>query len=91
VQAIDRNKRIVFTWGNEHEWSTVEWLFEPRNDNDTLVTVRNFGFTGSSDPVSTAIDSMSGFSLVLANAKAFLEHGLSLNLIYDKAPDAIVK
>ena len=32
---------------------------------------------------------MGGFSLVLANAKAYLEHGIKLNLIFDKAPDAI--
>jgi uncharacterized protein YndB with AHSA1/START domain len=91
AKTIERNKRIVIQWGNGNEWSTVEWTFEPRPNNSTLVTIRNSDFIGTADPVSVAIDSMGGFSLVLANAKAFLEHNLELNLIYDKAPDAIAK
>ncbi len=89
VQKIEQDKRIVIKWGDENEWSMVEWTFEPRPSNSTLVTVRNYDFTGSSDPVAVAVDSMGGFSLVLANAKALLEHGLDLNLIYDKSPDSL--
>ena len=89
VQTIEQDKRIVIRWGDQDEWSIVEWIFESRPENATLVTVRNSDFTGAADPVGVAIDSMGGFSLVLANAKAFLEHGLELNLIYDKSPDAI--
>ena len=40
--------------------------------------------------VAEAIDSMGGFSLVLANAKAFLEHNIDLKLIPDHAPDSHV-
>jgi hypothetical protein len=56
-----------------------------------MVTVSNSDFAGFSadELVPVAIDSMGGFSLVLANAKAYLEHGIQLNLIFDKAPDAI--
>ena len=39
--------------------------------------------------VKEAIDSMQGFSLVLAGAKAFLEHGIELNLVADHAPAVI--
>jgi uncharacterized protein YndB with AHSA1/START domain len=91
VQAIEQDKRILIKWGDENEWSMVEWTFAPRPGGSTLVTVRNSEFTGTSDPIAVAIDSMGGFSLVLANAKALLEHDLELNLIYDKAPDAIAK
>ena len=91
VQTIEQDKRIVIKWGDENEWSTVEWTFEPRSGNSTLVTIRNSDFTGTADPIPVAIDSMGGFSLVLANAKALLEHGLELNLIYDKSPDEILQ
>jgi hypothetical protein len=36
--------------------------------------------------VATALDSTGGFALVLSNAKAFLEHGIELNLIADSHP-----
>jgi len=37
--------------------------------------------------VNAAIDSMGGFSLVLAGLKTFLEHGVELNLTADRNPD----
>lgn len=90
VRLIERNKRIVIQWGNDGATSIVEWQFESRSDDSTFVTVRNSDFQGfSGDLAPVAIDSMGGFSLVLANAKALLEHDLQLNLIFDKAPDAI--
>ncbi|GAA0855240.1 SRPBCC family protein [Aliiglaciecola litoralis] len=91
VVSIEPDKRIIIRWGDEIKNSIVEWNFEPRGDDATLVTVSNSDFAGfSADQlVPVAIDSMGGFSLVLANAKAYLEHGIQLNLIFDKAPDAI--
>ena len=89
VKSVEPHKRIEVEWGDDNERSTVEWTFDPWPDDSTLVTVRNSNFRGSADVVQLAIDSMGGFSLVLANAKALLEHDLELNLIYDKSPDAI--
>jgi hypothetical protein len=37
------------------------------------------------------MDSTEGFTLVLAGLKALLEHGVKLNLVSDRFPDAIVK
>jgi hypothetical protein len=37
--------------------------------------------------VSQVVDATGGFSLVLAGAKAFLEHAIQLNLIADRFPD----
>ena len=37
-----------------------------------------------------ALDSMGGFSLVLAALKAWLEHGIALNLVADRNPEAHV-
>ncbi len=84
-------KRLLIEWGEPEGRSKVEWTFDGRSDETTLVTVRNFDFTGDADEVvAEAIDSMGGFSLVLANAKALLEHHIDLNLIRDRAPDSLV-
>jgi len=36
--------------------------------------------------VEQALDSVGGFNLVLAGLKAFLEHGIELNLVRDRFP-----
>ena len=89
VKAIEENKRILIEWGAAGAPpTTVEWVFTSRPDNTTLVSVTNSGFTGDGDEiVKQALDSMGGFSLVLAGAKAFLEHNINLNLIADRFPD----
>jgi hypothetical protein len=59
----------------------------PRRRHD-FVTITESGFTGDGDSVlKQATDSTQGFTLVLAVLKAFLEHGLSLNLVADRYPD----
>lgn len=55
------------------------------------MVITNTGFSGEEDEmVEQALDSMGGFTTVLCVVKAYLEHGFSLNLIADKAPDAYV-
>lgn len=89
VKAIEANQRILIEWGPEGKATTVEWVFTSRPDNTTLVSVTNSGFSGDGDEVvKQALDSLGGFSLVLAGAKAFLEHNIELNLIADRFPDA---
>ncbi len=53
----------------------------------TVVTVRLTDFGGDT-PAANAIESMSGFTLVLASLKLYLEHGIEGDLMYDKFPDA---
>ena len=93
VKAIQANERILIEWGAEGEAPTiVEWRFLARAEDQTFVTIANTGFSGDGDEVvRKAMDSMQGFSLLLAGAKAFLEHGVELNLVPDRYPDAIVK
>jgi len=45
----------------------------------------NSGFTDAQQ----AIDSTEGFAIVLAGAKAFLEHDIVLNLAPDRFPDGL--
>ena len=87
VKAIEVNRRILIEWP-----TPVEWIFTPRPDGTTYVSIIASGFTGSDDErVAQAIDSMGGFTLALAGCKAFLEHGVELNLVADHSPDAHVK
>jgi catechol 2,3-dioxygenase-like lactoylglutathione lyase family enzyme len=47
------------------------------------------GLRGSDNEVTRqAIDSMGGFTIVLAGLKALLEHGIELNFVADHVPDA---
>jgi uncharacterized protein YndB with AHSA1/START domain len=91
VNELEQNRSIVMEWGDEGKRSTIDWKFESRPDGFTLVEVVNFGFSGTAEEVvNEAIDTSSGFSLVLSNAKALLEYGIDLNLIYDRFPDGHV-
>jgi uncharacterized protein YndB with AHSA1/START domain len=83
VMALEENRRILVHWP-----TPVEWAFAPRSDVATLVTITASGFTGDDDQqIAAALDSMGGFSFLLAACKAWLEHGIQLNLVADHHPD----
>lgn len=83
VVTLEPGRRILVKWP-----TPVEWLFEPRGEDATQVTITASGFTGSADEqVSAALDSMGGFTFVLAGCKAWLEHAVQLNLVLDHNPD----
>lgn len=84
VKSIERDRRILIAWPNP-----VEWTFQPKDERTTFVRIVESGFSGTDDEkVARAIDSMGGFTLVLAGCKAYLEHGIELNLIADHNPGA---
>lgn len=88
VKEIEENKRIVIEFGE----STVEWVFSAQAACETFVTISNSGFKGDeADIIKRAIASTEGFTIVLCGLKAYLEHDLLLNLVFDKAPYAHVK
>ena len=92
VKDIEPGRHILIDWGEPNEATEVEWRFEPRGDDSTFVTVRNSGFQGDEDrQVAQALDSTGGFNLVLAAAKAWLEHGIELNVVLDHAPDSLLQ
>lgn len=85
VTAIIKNKKITFEWNNPAR--TVEFQFESMSDNSTYVSVKEYGYTETDDKLLAIIrDSTGGFTTVLDGMKAFLEHGINLNLIGDKFP-----
>lgn len=84
VRALEAHRRIVIEWP-----TPVEWVFSPRGNQATFVSITAGGFTGSDDEkVAQALESTEGFNLVIAACKAFLEHGIDLGLIADKHPGA---
>ena len=86
VREIEPPSRILIEWDDPA--TTVEWRFTSHGTEATLVQISNAGFQGTEEKiVAMALDSMGGFSLVLAALKAWLEHGIALNLVADRAPD----
>lgn len=85
VKEIHPNERIVTEWGEPA--TTVEFNFKAVSENATYVVIRNFGFQETGDALLNVIkDATGGFTTVLDGCKAFLEHGINLNLIADKFP-----
>ncbi|CAM3333408.1 polyketide cyclase [Brevibacillus invocatus] len=88
VLEIEPNKRIRI---ESSDGTQTEWSFTSRAEQEAFITITNTGFTGSTeDIVNQALDSMGGYTMVLCALKALLEHGISLNVVSDKAPDAHV-
>jgi uncharacterized protein YndB with AHSA1/START domain len=83
-------ERIELTWSAYGAPSLIEWRFTSLADGTTFVSVTNSGFAGSEEEkLKTALDSTEGFAFVLAGAKAWLEHGIALNLVRDRFPQGL--
>mgnify|MGYP000014382638 CR=1 FL=1 len=92
VQVIEVQPyfKILLKWGDGVHRSTVRWDFKVLGDAMTYVTISNYDFQGSDEEVTAKIiDSTEGFTMVLAGLKAWLEHGIALNLIGDKFPEEL--
>lgn len=88
VKSIVPNKLIKIQWG-ENKNAVVDWDFKVKDDSQTFVTITNTGFIGTSDDLIAQIrEATEGFTLVLANLKAYLEHGILLDLVADRYPKA---
>jgi uncharacterized protein YndB with AHSA1/START domain len=91
VKQVEPNRRLLIEWTGPDHPTSVGWTFEPRGEAATFVVVRHWGFEGDATKiVEQALESAGGFSFVLAGMKAFLEHGIELQLIADHDPDALV-
>ncbi|WP_300596979.1 SRPBCC family protein [Niabella sp.] len=87
VTDIEPNRKIEIQWGNYEAQTTVTWTFTAIDDDRTFVSIINSGFKGDTDQLMAQVrDSTEGFTLVLANLKALLEHNIRLNLVADRFP-----
>ena len=88
VLAFDPPHALRIAWGDAGAMTTVDWTLTALDDARTCVQIREHGFAGDRDAVvAAALDSTGGFHLVLAGAKAWLEHGIALDLVRDHLPD----
>jgi uncharacterized protein YndB with AHSA1/START domain len=90
VEVVEPDKRILVKWTGYGYPTPIEWIFIDRSDGTTFVKVTNKGFQGSIDEIAqVAVEATEGFAFVLAGAKAWLEHGIQLNLVPDRFPDGL--
>jgi uncharacterized protein YndB with AHSA1/START domain len=88
VEALEPNRRIAIKWSGYGTPNRVEWRFTDRADGTTYVEIENTGFSDAEgDVAAQAVSSTEGLAYTLAGAKAWLEHGLRLDLVPDKFPD----
>ncbi|UII32254.1 SRPBCC family protein [Fulvivirga ulvae] len=86
VKEIDPQKKISVEWDSPA--TIVDFVFTPLSDEETYVVIKNYGFSQTGEDLIQAIkDNTSGFTTVLDGLKAYLEHGIKLNLIADKFPN----
>ena len=91
VTAFERDRRLAVDWGDGDDRTRVEWTFEPRGPDQTFVSITHSGFAGDAETqAAAALDGMNGFTLVLAGAKIWLEHGIEPRFVLDRHPDARV-
>lgn len=84
-KEIVKNEKIVYEWDDPPR--TVEFKFKTLSDGSTFVSVTECGYKETGDELLKVIkDSTGGFTTVLDGLKAYLEHGINLNLIGDKFP-----
>lgn len=89
-KVVEPNKRVVIEWPGYSGPTTVEWTFQSIPDGFTFVRVQESGWTGDADKLMRYVaDSTQGFTLLLAGLKAWLEHGIQLNLTLDRYPKGI--
>jgi uncharacterized protein YndB with AHSA1/START domain len=80
-------QKIKINWGNYDNPSIVEWTFREMK-NGTFVSISNEIVQPDPEKLLAEVrDSTEGFTLVLANLKALLEHGILLQLVADRFPE----
>ncbi|MFC6102372.1 SRPBCC family protein [Olivibacter domesticus] len=90
VKEVLQNRKIAIAW--DEPATSVDFNFESLSEGSTYVVIQHYGFIQKDHELLAIIkDSTGGFTTVLDGLKAFLEHGINLNLIADKFPKGVVK
>lgn len=85
TKEIVPDKLISTQWGNPA--TNVDYEFAAVTGDTTYLVIKNYGFDQTGDElIKVLIDTTGGFTTVLDGLKAYLEHGIQLNLIADKFP-----
>lgn len=86
VLEIIPGKKIKIDWGNYENPSIVEWTFKEMKQGTFVSVVNEISHNDTEKLIAEVRDSTEGFTLVLANLKALLEHGIELKLVADRFP-----
>lgn len=87
VKAAREPDMLRVEWGEEGAFTDVEWTFEAKGDNATVIRVCESGFPGGQiEAFKAALDSTGGFNQVITAAKALLEYGVRMNVVEDHVP-----
>lgn len=97
ILDVRKDEYISLQWSLGELETTVEITFESKTKDTTFVSVIEKGFWTSdpeNDPdlankIELMLGQNGGWTLVLSNMKAWLEHELDLNLIADHKPELI--
>ncbi len=90
VLEVIPEQLIKIQW--EDPATYVDFIFSPMNEEQTYVIIKHYGFHQEGDHLIAAIkNNTAGFTTVLDGLKAYLEHGIVLNLVRDKFPQIAQK
>ncbi len=87
VKVVNEPQRIVMDWeGPDGNATQVSYSFAATEEGETILTIEETGFAGSAEnQVAQALNSTGGFNQVVIAAKAFIEHGVAVNVVADHA------
>lgn len=87
VRKLVEPVEIQIEWqGTDGRFTQVTWSIEATDDGDTVLSIEESGFAGEADAiVGQVVDSTGGFNQVVVAAKAYLEHGIAVNVVTDHA------
>ncbi|NKB33652.1 MAG: hypothetical protein GKR91_11195 [Pseudomonadales bacterium] len=82
VKELDFPNRLVIEWqGLDELYTQVAWNCIEA-DGCTVLSIEETGFGGNEENIVTrVIDSTGGFNQVIVAAKAFIEHGVAINVV----------
>ncbi|WP_373075573.1 SRPBCC family protein [Zeaxanthinibacter enoshimensis] len=90
VRELLQDRKISIAWGDPA--TIVDFEFMAVSEDSCYLKIRNYGFVETGDALLSVIkDSTGGFNLLIAGLKAYLEHGIQLNLVGDKYPEEVRK
>ena len=87
VREIIPGEKISVDW--DQYKTIVDFEFKAIGEDGTYVTITQYGFpTTGNELLGEINDAAGGFTTVVDGLKAYMEHGINLNLIADKFPKA---